>query len=414
MKVAKRSNSARIKATLLVAIAFAIALGLASYGSSPVGPTPVHAQTLTVNSALDQGDATPGDGVCETTLAGGICTLRAAIEEANANTEDDTIAFDGDYDIHVGSALSVGPDSSHKLSIDGTGHTVTVDADATDQVFFVQGGADLTLVHITVTDGSASSGGGIYNNGTLTLDNVTVSNNVAPSFGQGGGIYNAGGTDLMIENGSSIAGNNASQGGGIYNNGGTVTIDASSVDSNSTGSSSCTVAGQTLGSDGGGIFNAGGDLTIQNGSSVSHNGVWGDGGGGGIATYDGTVNVSDSVVNSNCTRSGRGGGIYNGSGSVTLLRTTVNDNDADNNGGGIFTTAVSPRQPDDSTDRRSAITQRASAATPAAAAAFSTMATTYTWSTARSARTTRQTVSEAASSTASTSRRSTGLSTCST
>jgi CSLREA domain-containing protein len=41
-----------------------------------------HAATLAVDSTGDAGDASPGDGVCAT--AGGECTLRAAIEEANA------------------------------------------------------------------------------------------------------------------------------------------------------------------------------------------------------------------------------------------------------------------------------------------------------------------------------------------
>ena len=38
--------------------------------------------TLTVNSTADGVDASPGNGVCAT--AGGQCTLRAAIQEANS------------------------------------------------------------------------------------------------------------------------------------------------------------------------------------------------------------------------------------------------------------------------------------------------------------------------------------------
>ncbi len=238
MKASRESEVSRIKAVLLVAMALAVAVGLASYRGSPVGPTPVRAATFTVNSALDQGDAIPGDFVCETVPANGTCTLRAAIEEANANSEDDNITFDGDYDIHIASALSVGPDSSHKLTIDGTGHNITIDADATDRVMLIDPGADVTLIHVTVTDGLQGDGGGIVNNGTLTLDNATVSGNTATEAG--GGIYNFPGRTLQIENNSSITNNNATQiGGGIYNLGGSVTLDASSTDSNSTGSNSC-------------------------------------------------------------------------------------------------------------------------------------------------------------------------------
>ena len=40
------------------------------------------AATFNVNSIVDAVDAVPGNGVCAT--AGAVCTLRAAIQEANA------------------------------------------------------------------------------------------------------------------------------------------------------------------------------------------------------------------------------------------------------------------------------------------------------------------------------------------
>lgn len=45
----------------------------------------VHAATLRVNSTADDPDVTPGDGLCATVA--GVCTLRAAIQEANALAE---------------------------------------------------------------------------------------------------------------------------------------------------------------------------------------------------------------------------------------------------------------------------------------------------------------------------------------
>ncbi len=48
--------------------------------------------TLVVNSTDDDGDATPGDGVCETATANE-CTLRAAIQEANAFAGGNEVAF---------------------------------------------------------------------------------------------------------------------------------------------------------------------------------------------------------------------------------------------------------------------------------------------------------------------------------
>src|SRR4030095_12661084 len=52
---------------------------------------PAHAAVFTVNSPSDGWDANPGNGVCETMLGNGICTLRAAIQETNALAGDDTI-----------------------------------------------------------------------------------------------------------------------------------------------------------------------------------------------------------------------------------------------------------------------------------------------------------------------------------
>jgi CSLREA domain-containing protein len=54
--------------------------------------TPVQAAVFQVNSSADTHDALPGDGVCADTSGGiGFCTLRAAVEEANALAGPDTI-----------------------------------------------------------------------------------------------------------------------------------------------------------------------------------------------------------------------------------------------------------------------------------------------------------------------------------
>ncbi len=53
--------------------------------------SPGQAATFTVDSTSNAADSSPGNGVCAT--AGAVCTLRAAIQEANANGVPDTIAF---------------------------------------------------------------------------------------------------------------------------------------------------------------------------------------------------------------------------------------------------------------------------------------------------------------------------------
>lgn len=86
-----------------------------------LGPLALSAATFTVNSTDDGPDANPGDGVCAT--SGGTCTLRAAIQEANALTGTDTINFNiigsgsGPQTINLTSAL---PTITDPVIIDAT------------------------------------------------------------------------------------------------------------------------------------------------------------------------------------------------------------------------------------------------------------------------------------------------------
>jgi CSLREA domain-containing protein len=58
------------------------------------------AATFTVNSAADRSDANPGDGICRTSQ--GVCSLRAAIQEANALPGADTIQVNaGTYELEI-------------------------------------------------------------------------------------------------------------------------------------------------------------------------------------------------------------------------------------------------------------------------------------------------------------------------
>ncbi len=77
--------------------------------------------TFTVNSTADGADANPGDGVCETAAGNATCTLRAAIQEANAHAGADTIAFN----IPPGGVQTIAPASPlpailEAVTIDGT------------------------------------------------------------------------------------------------------------------------------------------------------------------------------------------------------------------------------------------------------------------------------------------------------
>ena len=92
--------------------AAAIVIGLAAHATAQSG------LTFVVNSTGDGADSAPGNGVCA--ASGGVCTLRAAIEEANATAGHDTIRFaigSGLQTIAIGAPL---PAVSERATIDGT------------------------------------------------------------------------------------------------------------------------------------------------------------------------------------------------------------------------------------------------------------------------------------------------------
>jgi hypothetical protein len=76
---------------MLVALAMLASLLMVAQAAKPVHAAPT---TFTVNFNGDLADADVGDGICDATSTGSVCTLRAAIQESNASTTDaDTINF---------------------------------------------------------------------------------------------------------------------------------------------------------------------------------------------------------------------------------------------------------------------------------------------------------------------------------
>src|ERR1039457_3302006 len=140
--------------------------------------------TITVNNTTDPAS----------TSGNGFCTLREAIDNANAKSDTtagdcaagtgtDTINFSVSGTIMLGSGL---PAIVNTLTIDGTGQTVTIDGAKLYGVLVVNSGATLTLNDLTIAHGSSTStGGGVYNGGTLTVTNSIFSDNSATNRGGG-------------------------------------------------------------------------------------------------------------------------------------------------------------------------------------------------------------------------------------
>ena len=95
-------------------------------------------------------------------------------------------------------------------------------------VLYVYAGAIVEVRGLTVRGGNSAVGGGIDNEGALTLDGVTVTANTADD---GGGIFNLAGASLRLID-SRVSGNEADNGGGLWVDGGTVTLTRSRVTGN--------------------------------------------------------------------------------------------------------------------------------------------------------------------------------------
>jgi len=207
------------------------------------------------------------------------------------------------------------------LAITGSGNSLTsIDGYEAGSVFTIAPSAKVTISGMTIKNGKAFNGGGIYNSGILTVSNCIISGNTADDYGGGGGgIFNAA-KATMIVMGSTISSNTAAFGGGIDNEG-TATIQGGS-----------TISGNSadFGS-GGGIFNAAKATMTVTGSTISSN----------TATFGGGIdNEGTAMIKGGSTISGNsadfGGGIYNNAEAITTVTySTVSGNTAMFDGGGI-------------------------------------------------------------------------------
>jgi len=258
---------------LAILALLAVTLCLPSLAHNPpafLQSTAHAAASFAVTSTGDGADSNTADGVCND--GAGNCTLRAAIQQANAAAGDDTITFSVTGTIALTSAL---PDITSGITLSGPGAgLLAVSGNNASRVFTITGSGVVTISDLTITGGRASSGAGISNAGTLNVNNCTVSNNTATD--SGGGINNNGAGRLNLDN-STVSGNSAHSGGGIFNFGVSI-ITNTTISSNNAatvGAGIESVGGLTLRSStihrnsaqnaGGGISNPGiAPLTLAN------------------------------------------------------------------------------------------------------------------------------------------------------
>ena len=184
-------------------------------------------------------------------------------------------------------------------------------------------------INESVFEGNSASddGGAVHTNGgTVAIEGSRFDDNSADN--SGGGIYNDG--ESVVVEASSFNGNEGGSGGGAIANGGggEVRVDASSFTGNSTGGSS----------PGGAIFNlTNGDLIVSNSQFIDNE----SGDGGAIDGSSAMTTVQSSrFIDNSAISGGDGGAISVLGGELNVDASTFSGNDADNQGGGVYTTGV--------------------------------------------------------------------------
>jgi hypothetical protein len=246
-------------------------------------------------------------------------SLRYAITQA---VNGDAITFGVTGTVHLAGYL----DLTHSISIDGPGaDLLTLDGGGHDTVLYV-GGSVVIISGLAIANGAGEEGGGIDDNGTLTLNDVAITGNSAIDGG-GIAIPQGGYGESLTLNNVTVSGNSAQGAGyaidggaGIWNNGGTVTINNSTISGNSTDGF------------GGGIWNAQGATVTLSDSTVSGNSA---------ENYGGAIWNNGVVALNNSTFSGNSdydcvsivnydGGSEFGSGSVFIGNSIIDSVDGPN------------------------------------------------------------------------------------
>jgi hypothetical protein len=284
-----------------------------------LGASTAHAATQTafvVTNATDTA-ATGVAAHCQTaTLTATSCGLRDALAAAAAvatSTTPATITFSATYFpaattiTEQYSILTLPSYTTLTGLTTGSGASLTnlITVSGNNQSAVIQtlpGSLGMKLSNLIITKGSAGTGGGVYNQGTLTIAQSTIIGNTSGSIA--GGIFNYAGGNLTITQ-STISGNTAStQGGGIYN-AGTLTISAS------------TISGNIASAAGGGISSASGTVSLTHVTISANKTVTTA---GGLYVGLGTVTVTSSVIAGNSTT----GSYADVNGAVTAVTSVVN------------------------------------------------------------------------------------------
>lgn len=242
------------------------------------------------------------------------------------------------------------------LTIDGfwnyrTNITATLDAVARGRVVYIDSGVTVTLTRIVLQQGNAAtaggsngSGGGVWNDGALILQQTHILSSTAQL---GGGLYNDG---VLTMTNSRLMYNQAANGGGLYNSI-VGSGEARLTGGNRFGNNSAT-------QNGGGIYQNDGILFLD-GNQLYDNIANGNGGALYLVNSGDTLDVRNNFIYGNAALSNLGGGLFDldtavrvwhntfvgnmGSGIYSSGSASIHSNILDSNAGaGIHTTNANP------------------------------------------------------------------------
>ncbi len=260
------------------------------------------AEDITVNVFEDVPDADAFDGVCDANLSvdGLQCSLRAAIQHANATPGEDRIIV---------------PAGLYRLRLRGDGENAgaTGDLDITDDVLIEGAGAGETIVDAKKAKDRVFD---VLGSARATISGLTLRSGKAPATESGGGVRCLG-AETTVANCAILKCRAGDDAGGIDVQGGTVYVfdtwidrckakddgGAMDVDGGEVVIQRCAFTRNRAKSEGGGIENSGSFVSIQN-STISANKARGS---GGISLEDGGVLGLDfCTIAKNKAKSGGG------------------------------------------------------------------------------------------------------------
>ncbi len=331
-----------------------VAGGSVDIGAVEAGSNP---PVLVVNTALDEND---GIGI------GGV-SLRDAVNAAYPGSQ---ITFAPALN---GAALFLASpiDLSKHLSIDASAlpDGIEVLGNGGVRIFEVSAARHVTLRSLRLSHGETStSGGAILNRGDLSIERCRIMESLAD---QGGAIFNAAGADLEMSD-CVVSLCSAVLGGGLCNEGGLSLVrcvfekneaeedggavyDSAGLSAsqsvflgNSSGGfagalrssaavtmDACTVADNDSADSGGGLSLSG--SAVLKGCTISGNACGGSG--GGIVNSAGSLSLKNCTLSGNSAGADYGGGIYTAA-TLSVESCTISGNDAVSEGGGIYVAAA--------------------------------------------------------------------------